>query len=328
MTVRFISEGPIQEAQFAFDGTIAVAVGDLMFHDTNDVKPASSQADGGSEALNQAAFAPLFAGLARDARTVSETTAVTAFPVATDVVVEMPCASDTYEVGDRVTVLESAGGIALENQKLTKTTDETLAIGYALKRYGSATTTVLVRLVSRVLPHNPSPDSTAQLTSATLPVLIFNGATGINEIRIPTNLADALSLESSAGDILVIDTTTGAVAVTLTTSAAAGLTLASHVTMGDAKNIILNATTGTKLGTAVTQKLGFWNATPIVQPVGAAQGALTDNSGGSGTTVPLVGNTMAGNEAANINNGHFAIVTLLHAIRTALVNSGIIKGAA
>ncbi len=32
------------------------------------------------------------------------------------------------------------------------------------------------------------------------------------------------------------------------------------------EDIILSATTGTKMGTATTQKLGFWNATPIVQP--------------------------------------------------------------
>ena len=36
-------------------------------------------------------------------------------------------------------------------------------------------------------------------------------------------------------------------------------------TLNDA-NVVLGATTGSKIGTATTQKLGFWNATPIVQP--------------------------------------------------------------
>ena len=36
-------------------------------------------------------------------------------------------------------------------------------------------------------------------------------------------------------------------------------------TMSDAANIVLNATTGTKIGTGTTQKLGFHNATPVVQ---------------------------------------------------------------
>ena len=34
----------------------------------------------------------------------------------------------------------------------------------------------------------------------------------------------------------------------------------------DAKNIILGTTTGTKIGTSTSQKIGFWNATPVVQP--------------------------------------------------------------
>jgi hypothetical protein len=39
------------------------------------------------------------------------------------------------------------------------------------------------------------------------------------------------------------------------------------LTLGDANNIAVNATTGTKIGTATSQKLGFFNSTPIVQPV-------------------------------------------------------------
>ena len=35
--------------------------------------------------------------------------------------------------------------------------------------------------------------------------------------------------------------------------------------MADGKNIVLATTNGTKIGTAVNQKLGFYNATPVVQ---------------------------------------------------------------
>lgn len=45
------------------------------------------------------------------------------------------------------------------------------------------------------------------------------------------------------------------------------------ITMGDAKNFIVNATTGTKFGTATTQKMGWWNATPVVQPAAVADAA-------------------------------------------------------
>lgn len=38
------------------------------------------------------------------------------------------------------------------------------------------------------------------------------------------------------------------------------------LTISEAKNIILGTTTGTKIGTATTQKIGFFNATPIIRP--------------------------------------------------------------
>ena len=41
----------------------------------------------------------------------------------------------------------------------------------------------------------------------------------------------------------------------------------NDLTITDAKNIVLDTTTGTKIGTATNQKLGFYNATPVVQPL-------------------------------------------------------------
>ena len=53
---------------------------------------------------------------------------------------------------------------------------------------------------------------------------------------------------------------------------AATFTLAGiSITMGDATNIAFNATTGTKIGTATTQKIGFWNVTPVIQPTAYTQ---------------------------------------------------------
>ena len=47
------------------------------------------------------------------------------------------------------------------------------------------------------------------------------------------------------------------------------------MTFSDAGNLTVNATTGTKIGTAVTQKLGFWNAAPVVQQAHVADPAAT-----------------------------------------------------
>ena len=98
------------------------------------------------------------------------------------------------------------------------------------------------------------------------------------------------------------------------------------VTLYDAKNLIFNTSTGTKLGTATNQKLSFWNATPIIQPAGANQAALTNNTGGSydGTLAAISGS----GDDANINNNFTDLHTLLNEIRTALVNVGLIKGSA
>jgi hypothetical protein len=42
------------------------------------------------------------------------------------------------------------------------------------------------------------------------------------------------------------------------------------LTVTDANDIAFGTTTGTKIGTATTQKLGFYDATPVVQPAAVA----------------------------------------------------------
>lgn len=67
---------------------------------------------------------------------------------------------------------------------------------------------------------------------------------------------------------------------------------ANLLTFDEATNIATGTTTGTKIGTATTQKIGFWNATPIVQPTtGVAEATFTENSGG---TVVNVDSTFGG----------------------------------
>jgi len=52
------------------------------------------------------------------------------------------------------------------------------------------------------------------------------------------------------------------------------------VTVKNAINITFETTTGSKIGTATNQRIGFWNATPIVQPTtGVAAAAFVANAG-------------------------------------------------
>lgn len=61
-----------------------------------------------------------------------------------------------------------------------------------------------------------------------------------------------------------------------------------------AQNIITDTTTGMKVGTGTTQKLGFWNATPIVQPTTAVAAAtfVANTSGIVNDTATFDGYTM------------------------------------
>lgn len=94
----------------------------------------------------------------------------------------------------------------------------------------------------------------------------------------------------------------------------------------DGADVVLGTSTGTKVGTSASQKLGLWAATPIVQPSGANQAALTNNTGGAsdGALAAVAGS----GDDATINNNFTDIFTLLDEIRTVLVNIGAMKGSA
>lgn len=64
-------------------------------------------------------------------------------------------------------------------------------------------------------------------------------------------------------------------------------TTTSHI-YSDGINIVVGSTNGTKIGTATTQKIGFYNATPIIQPSGTSADA-TDLA----TAITLVNNLKA-----------------------------------
>jgi hypothetical protein len=51
--------------------------------------------------------------------------------------------------------------------------------------------------------------------------------------------------------------------------------------IGEANNIAVGTTTGTKIGTATTQKLSFWDKTPVVQPTTGISGATFVTNSGS-----------------------------------------------
>ena len=74
---------------------------------------------------------------------------------------------------------------------------------------------------------------------------------------------------------------------------------------------------GHQVGSSASALVGFWGASPIVQPSGAAQAAVATTA--STNTSPYGYTTSAQADA---------IVALVNSLRAALVAAGIIKGAA
>jgi hypothetical protein len=130
------------------DAATVIEIGDVVYLDVDDAKPASSQADQGTEAANQALFHDLFAGVAMQASRNGDTQPIR---VATSGVFEFDCLSTTLEVGDLMGADENAGGTALLNQTVAKVTNANAAIGRCAKRLNPAGTRVLVDVVSSVL---------------------------------------------------------------------------------------------------------------------------------------------------------------------------------
>lgn len=130
------------------DSATVIEIGDLIYLDTDDAKPASSQADQGNKSANQSLFHNKFAGVAMQRSRSGDTDPIR---VATTGVFEFAATSGTREVGQLLGVEENSGGTALEDQKLENVSGAHLAVGRCAKRVSPADTRVLVDIVSTVM---------------------------------------------------------------------------------------------------------------------------------------------------------------------------------
>ena len=144
--------GDTQPVMLPVDATTVVEIGDLIYLETDDARPASSQADQLTEAANQELFHDKFAGVAMQASRNGDTQPIR---VATAGVFEFDCLSATFEVGKLIGVDETAAGTALEDQVVAPVATANLAIGRCAKRVNPAATKVLVDVVSTVQRGGP-----------------------------------------------------------------------------------------------------------------------------------------------------------------------------
>ena len=83
----------------AVDAATVIEIGDLLWQDTDDAKPAASLTNHGSKTANQEALADAFLGVAMQRSRSGETAPVR---VATTGVFEFDCPSGTFELGNMI----------------------------------------------------------------------------------------------------------------------------------------------------------------------------------------------------------------------------------
>ncbi len=94
----------------------------------------------------------------------------------------------------------------------------------------------------------------------------------------------------------------------------------------DGRDIQLGKSTGTKIGTETTQKIGFFNKTPVVQQVDGA--ALTNNVTSGGTTDTIANFTdlsTYATDAATIRNDIYQLARKVKIIGDALRTFGLLS---
>lgn len=153
--------------------------------------------------------------------------------------------------------------------------------------------------------------TTDTLTNKTLTAPVFSTIVNTGTLTLPTS-----------SDTLVGRATTD----TLTNKTLTSPTVGGTIAISDAANFTFGTSTGTKHGTAVTQKQSWWNATPSVQPASANQAALTDST--TGTPSTTLADVTATPTQTLVNNNFASLARLLNQLRSDLVAIGILKGSA
>jgi hypothetical protein len=102
-------------------------------------------------------------------------------------------------------------------------------------------------------------NNVTEATTTTAAALVISGGIGV---------AKAVIIGSATASI---STTTGALIVNGGVGIGGAVNIGGSLTLSDATNLVFNTTTGNKIGTSNAQKIGVWNATPIVQPAAYTQ---------------------------------------------------------
>jgi len=223
-----------------------------------------------------------------------------AFEAATadDDVVEVLSECDLSQaIGEVVEIIGGAGDIAALD--LVYVSDQTDAVMTVLK----AQSTSGGRLADFICPNAiVATEKGVALKSFLLQGIDTSGASAVgDEVYLSDSSAGGYTLTKPTatdkvqivGRVVEKHATTGAILFDLSgpqqvvhdhSDASEGGDLGDHasgqITMADAKDIVTNTSTGTKIATAASQKLGFFGATPVVQESHVADPAATASAVG------------------------------------------------
>lgn len=126
----------------AVDSAKVIKVGDLLYMDTDDVKPFDQFTWDTSITVTNRKLRTRFAGVALDESPSGTSDDIR---VGTAGVYEFTCAAATFEIGDLVGLVKQTGNY-VENRQVVKVKDPALAIGRVYERYSSNTTVVKVEI--------------------------------------------------------------------------------------------------------------------------------------------------------------------------------------
>lgn len=161
--------------------------------------------------------------------------------------------------------------IALGAGALNSAANELMIGGDANGTIGSAG----LGITNVCIGNNNTSTTAASVTIRTTGGSGSNNAAGIFTIRTgaSTGTASTATLRFQTGTVLASGSTAQTMVSRLIFSQGAVTTDASTATWADALDFVFGTTTGTKIGTATTQKIGFWNATPLAQQTTASAAA-------------------------------------------------------
>jgi hypothetical protein len=142
--LRFRS-GQVELHKLRVNGDTVLAAGDMVFLDTDDVKPAAAFPFTTDLATTRGNFAAVFLGICHQASAAGETSDVS-IDLSPLAVYEFDAVAATYEVGERLAC--DGDGDSLESQRVAKVTNAAQAIARAAEYKATSATLLRAQFAS------------------------------------------------------------------------------------------------------------------------------------------------------------------------------------